>query len=284
MRAAGASVGRIMVPVGVFGFVVAMVAFLLNEKVVPAASLRATAIQADIMKQLSSSSWRSIFTTMNDPTTGKLAAMISAADFNLKEKTLQKVWVMTYTKSPEPSFILYAPKLVYENDKEWRIYGGSKLFSFTGDTIGEFKGDVWPSQVARLDKKPEDLLAGNLKDLDSFSMGKMREVIEQAKKTPQAISASQVANLEYGYYNKIALPLAALIFGLVGAPLGIRNHRTGAAAGFWLSVVIIFGYMTLANFMAVYAQGGVFPSWLASFSPIAIGLVFASVLIRKRNG
>lgn len=284
LKAAGASVGRIMVPVGLFGLVAAGFAFWLNEKVVPAASLRATTLQGEIAKQLDSTSWKPIFSAVNDPATGQLAAMIVAGDFSFRERTLRSAWILTYTKDREPSFMLYAPELRYENEQEWRVKGGSRLFSFDMQLVGEFKDDMWPSQIQKIQKKPEDLLAGNLKDLDSFSMAKMKSLIEEAKKTPQSVSRGQVANLEYGYYNKIALPLAAFVFGLVGAPLGIRSHRTGAASGFWLSIIIIFGYMMLANFMAVYAQGGVLPSWAASFSPIAIGLAFAVFLIRQRNG
>lgn len=284
LKASGASVGRIMAPVAAFGFLAAVAAFLLNEQVVPRASLRATTLQGEIAKQLDSTSWRPIFSAVNDPSTGQLAAMVVAGDFNFRERTLRSAWILTYTKNREPSFMLYAPELRYENDQEWRVKGGSKLFSFDMELVGEFKEDLWPTQVQKLEKKPEDLLAGNLKDLDSFSMAKMKALIEEAKKTPQSVSKGQVANLEYGYYNKIALPLAAFVFGLVGAPLGIRSHRTGAASGFWLSIMIIFGYMMLANFMAVYAQGGALPSWAASFSPIAIGLAFAVFLIRQRNG
>lgn len=283
LRAAGASIGRIMVPVGIFGLVVAGIAFMLNERVVPSTSLRATTIGIEIGQKLNSTSWKSVFTTVADPATGKLGAMIAAGDFNFRDRTLSSVWIHTYTNQGEPSFSLYAPKLHYENDKDWRIEGGSKLFSFDLKTVGVFEGDVWPSQIAKLEKKPDDLLAGNLKDLDSYSMAKMKELIEEAKKTPQAVSKSQVANLEYGYYNKMALPLAAFIFGLVGAPLGIRNHRTGAAAGFWVSIIIIFSYMMLANLMAVYAQGGAIPSFVASFSPIVIGIAFAAWLIHRRN-
>lgn len=283
LRAAGASVGRIMVPVAVFGLLTAVIAFWMNEKIVPLCSLRATAIQAEIAKKLDSSSWKQLFTAINDPATGKLSAMIAAGDFNIRERRMRSAWVLAYGKAGEPSFMMYAPELEFKDEKDWRIRGGAKLFSFDGSTVGSFDGDVWPAQIPKIDKKPEDLLAGNLKDLDSFSMAKMREVIEQAKKTPQAVSKAQVANLEYGYYNKISLPLAAFIFGLVGAPLGIRNHRTGAASGFWLSIIIIFGYMMLANFMAIYAQGGVIPAWGASFAPIVIGIAFAAVLIRRRN-
>ncbi len=92
-----------------------------------------------------------------------------------------------------------------------------------------------------------------------------------------------MANLEYGYYNKIALPLAAFVFALVGAPLGIRNHRTGAAAGYVLSVAIILGYFVLSNVMGVLAQGRNVPPIVASFLPVVAGTILAVVTIRRKN-
>jgi lipopolysaccharide export system permease protein len=71
---------------------------------------------------------------------------------------------------------------------------------------------------------------------------------------------------------------------LLGAPLGIRNVRTGAATGFALSIAIIFGYILLANVMSVWAQGGAIPAYVASFTPLVIGLVAAGVIIWRRNG
>ena len=121
-----------------------------------------------------------------------------------------------------------------------------------------------------------------LKDLDALSMADMKKQIERQRALPD-YDKKQVSNLEFGLWNKIALPLAALVFGLVGAPLGIRNHRAGTATGFALSVVIIFGYMMLSNAMSIMAQGGRIPAYMASFTPIVIGLAVAIVLIQRRN-
>ncbi|MBC8065622.1 MAG: LptF/LptG family permease [Chlorobia bacterium] len=119
-------------------------------------------------------------------------------------------------------------------------------------------------------------------------MRELREVIEKddkAAKTPggRLLKPSENRNYQYGYWNKIALPLAAFIFGTLGAALGIRNHRTGTAAGFALAVAIIFGYFTVANFMNVWALNGAIAPYVASFSPIAIGFIAAVFIIWRRN-
>ncbi|HZH98440.1 MAG TPA: LptF/LptG family permease [Fimbriimonadaceae bacterium] len=278
LRAAGASIGRIMVPVAVFSFLVAGIAFAVNETLVPYAASRGTALKEEIEKRVSGGGepvFRPVYVE------GKLQAMVMAEDFNIRERSLRNVTMTTFTKAGEPNLVLLAAGMKFQSETNWRIVGGARLFTYDGREVIDLS-DTWPTQVPVRPPKPEDILASMVRDLDTFSMAQMRERIYQARLNP-AFDPAQIANLEYGYYNKIALPLAAMIFALVGAPMGIRNHRTGAAAGFWLSVLIIFSYMTLANLMAVYAQGGKIPSWVASFTPLAIGLVVAAVLIHKRN-
>lgn len=279
LRAAGSSIGRIMIPVGLFGFVVACLAFWVNETIVPWAAYQAFAMKGDIEKKLSLRG-EPVFHVINDPKDGKVIAMISALDFNLQERTLREVWVHTYMKNGDPSWTLHAEKLRFTSADDWSVEGEAKLFDYALKFPVTVE-NIYPSQVAK-PPKIEDIAASRVKDLDSFSMDQMKERIRLAKLST-TFPISQIRNLEYGYWNKLALPLSAVIFGLVGAPLGIRNHRTGAAQGFWLSVIIIFAYMMTANFMAQFALGGKIPPWAASFTPIWIGLIVAVYTIHRKN-
>ena len=99
----------------------------------------------------------------------------------------------------------------------------------------------------------------------------------------KSLTVEQYRNREYWLWNKFAVPLAAFVFGVLGAALGIRSHRAGTATGFALAVAIMFAYMTLANFMNVWAMGGVIPPYVASFTPIILGLGAALVIMWRRN-
>lgn len=287
LRAAGTSVGRIMVPVAVFGLGVSVLAFGFNELLVPPAAKRATALQQDLAKKLDASSLRPTSYPIYDQ--DKLLAQVVARDFSISQRSLTGVSVVVYDKDGKPKYHLDAPKLVFELvngkfdlERSWRLTGGSTLISADGQQMVRFEKDVWPAQVPRLDVTVDNVVAAQVKDLDTFSMRETALEIAKARKAKQ--NPRQIKNLEYGYWNKVALPLAALIYALVGAPLGIRNHRAGTATGFWLSVVIIFGYMLLANLLAISAQGGAIPSWLASFAPLLIGFVVAVIAIHRKNG
>jgi lipopolysaccharide export system permease protein len=279
MKASGASVPRMMIPVAVFGFVVAICAFALNEKVVYAAAKRGQELRTEIEKKVKGNK-QSVSQTINDPKTGRLKGMLLARDFNLGLRKLEDAFIIAFNEKEKPTEVIYAPSLKFTDFKHWKMAPGAVMMDMAGTHIFTL-GETFPSTVTE-PPSPDDIMASNLKDLDVFNMGQMREEIEKRIHDP-GFDPKQLANLQYGYYNKISLPLATFIFALVGAPLGIRSHRTGAATGFWLSVIIIFSYMLLGNLMNIWAMGLKIPAYAASFTPLAVGLVFSIVLIVRKN-
>lgn len=286
LRAGGASVYRMMVPVATFSLVVSAVAFVVNEKLVPMSSSQFQVLQNELIKKVDAKAIQptSINIVGQD---GVLKGIVSAQSINPAASILRNVTVVAYKQDGTPNAILFARALEFDplrikEAQGWHIKGGATMISADGQLRTEIQDDVWPDTIPVPEVKPSDILAGNLKDLDAFSMSDIKAAAEKGK-VLHSITPAQIANLEYGYWNKIALPLAALIFGLLGAPLGIRSHRTSTASGFALSIAIIFGYLMLANWMSVVAQGGILPAWAASFSPIIIGGAAAAFVMWRRD-
>lgn len=276
MKAAGASVPRMMIPVAAFSLIVALLAFGTNELIVSRASYAGETLKLQLEK---STQRQPIFYQIFNA--DKLQAMIMARNFNLATKQLEDATVKVYDNDQKPVFILEVPSMTYNpTTKEWRLGAGTRELSLDGQTFA-YIGPTYPKDLPK-PPSDQDLLAAQVKDLDVLSMAQMKLVIASKSADP-GFPKDQLANLQYGYYNKIALPLATLIFGLLGAPLGIRSHRTGTATGFWLSVIIIFAYMMLANLMNIINTSGQIPPYVASFTPLGVGLVLAIVLIWRKN-
>lgn len=280
LRAAGVSIGRMVAPVGFFSLFVATGAFIMNETLVPWAAKKSEAIAREVAKTINVNSMQPL--SQPQFLNGKLIAMISAKDFSFQSRTLRGAIITVFKDDGEPNFILYARELRFQDRDNWRMVGGGFLTTFDGSTVVELDGGAWPPQVPNISASPEDLLSQRVKNLDVYTLSEFKEQIAKARANPH-IRPGQVANLEYGYWNKFSLPLAALVYGLLGAPLGIRNHRTGAASGFSISIGIIFAYITLANLMNVYAMGGRIPPYLASFTPLVIGTLAAAIIIWRKN-
>jgi len=280
LRAGGASIPRIVLPVAGFSLVVALATFAFNEMVVPGATQRSLELANRIAKEANPN--RNSPVTRNEVQKGKLRLAIVAQNANPANQTLQGVTLVSYDDTGKENLILMAKELQFSSAQNWRILGGATLLAPDGSSVSRISGEVWPEGVATPTQSFTDLVKPRDDDFDAQSMAQLRRTIDQHRERGSRTEA-QLANYEYGYWNKISVPLAAIVFGTLGAVLGIRNHRTGTAAGFALAVAIIFGYMVVANFMAIWAQGGVIPSWVASFAPLAIGSALAIVFMWRRN-
>ena len=278
LRAGGVSVPRIIIPVGVFGLVVSLVAYWMTDYLVPAAATQATALREEIAKQLSTQGKKATSLPLMED--GKLVGYLVANNFDILDQKLSDVSIISYNGDGKPESLLTIDELQFTDLDKWQASGKSQLTLLKDGSKIESPDGFWPDAVD--ETRPEDFLARDLRDLDSFSSKETAEQIEKMRSEPEP-QWKQIYNLEYGFYNKFSVPLAALVFGLVGAPLGIRNHRTGNATGFWQSVLIIFGYFLIGNVMGIMAQGGAIPSWTASFMPIVIGMIVSIYLIRRKN-
>jgi len=81
-------------------------------------------------------------------------------------------------------------------------------------------------------------------------------------------------------HNRLAFPMACIVFALLGVPLGVRPRRGGRAAGLVLTLFLIGGYYFLWIAGDHWArQGKVSPAagiWAANFVATAIGLYLFS--------
>lgn len=282
LRAAGASVFRIVQPVAIFSLAVAALTFGFNEKVVPAATSKSIEL-ADSITKLKPSAGSQAFcqTVVKD---SKLQMAIVARKVNPISQAFEGVTIITYDKQENEQMVLMCPRLNYKGGESWSIEGGARLFSVANPGyVVNITGNVWPDNVPTLSTSFGDFIKKELeKDQNAMTMSQLAEMIHRHE-VKRDEEPKRIRDFKYWYWNKIALPLAAVIFGTLGAVLGIRNNRTGTASGFALAVAIIFGYVTLASFMNQFAMAGVIPAWLASFTPLGIGLVASGVIMWRRN-
>ena len=124
-----------------------------------------------------------------------------------------------------------------------------------------------PRQIVREQKTPEEL-----------TMRELRAQIEIMKS--QYVSTNE---LETELYQRFTIPMASLVFALIGVPLGLQPTRNASSMGFALSVVIIFIYyavMTLANAIGI---SGLITPMIAVWIPNIIGFTFGAFLIYRAS-
>ena len=272
MKSCGISFGRIAAPAIFLGAIVTVCAILFNEHVVPWANTAYNnVVYFEIMGNTELKSQDHII--VKEITGDKIQRLIYAREYKASNETLEGVTMQVFDEDGKVTHVENATYAEWLND-EWIMHDGM-IYDISDDQrthTMKFDRQILPikaspRQIVREQKKTEEL-----------TMSELKAQIE--------IMKSQYANtakLETELYQRITVPMASLIFALIGVPLGLQPTRTPSSMGFALSVVIIFLYyavMTLAN---AIARSGAIPPIYAVWIPNVIGLIAGVILIYRKS-
>jgi LPS export ABC transporter permease LptG len=112
--------------------------------------------------------------------------------------------------------------------------------------------------AVRADKPEKDLAVGDV-----------QAQIARLGADPQAVAPYRVE-----LHKRFAMPVAALVFGLVGFPLAIRSHRGGRSIALLGSLVILVSYYLVSTSLEGMALRLRVPVWLAVWLP---NVIFAAI-------
>ncbi len=90
-------------------------------------------------------------------------------------------------------------------------------------------------------------------------------------------------NVESELHMRLSIPVACLIFGIIGAPLGIRKSRSGKSAGIAIALAVFFLYYVLIGTSKNLAETGALSPAAAYWIPNAIIGAGSAILLHIRN-
>ncbi len=110
----------------------------------------------------------------------------------------------------------------------------------------------------------------NFEEIDSF------ELFRIFRRT--AAEGGAAIDIENELHKRLSIPFACLIFGLIGAPLGIRRTRSGKSAGIAIALLVfLIYYIVLATGMNLSETGKLAPVlayWIPNFLMLIIAVMF----------
>lgn len=299
--AAGISFPRIARSVLVMGMLVSVFAFLWNDLVVPPASSAAAMLRRDAVLRRAKSNLPMSFTMTSDEDKTTIARFIKIDHgFDARTNTVRGVTIQQYSTDPahpgQNEVEIYCDHAIVngQTGMDWKYYQGYTKIPFWNKTTGKLES-VEVQDFETLEALPKGATIGksfseiiNLQrvDSDTKSFRELRDEIRIENRKHHGVHGIDKETLgkEVDLYGKIALPLASVIFGLVGAALGISTQRGASrTVGFGMALFIVFIYWVFYRAMFVVGAGGNLPPMFAAFAADIVGLAVGLVLAYRAS-
>lgn len=274
MKSCGVRFARIAMPAIVLGFVVSIGAVAFNEYVVPwANSAYRNVIYYEIEKNTGAKSQEHII--LKDITDGQIRRLVYARYYNADTQQLTGVTLQSFDEAGKLRHVENADFAEW-NGREWTMYSGM-IYDIVEDGSKSSHAMRFDKQILPVSANPKQIIREQ-KDVTEMTMRELQAQIDIMRSQFQDTS-----ELETELYQRVSVPMASLIFTLVGVPLGLQPNRSSSSAGFAMSVVIIFLYYAMMTMGNALARGNVLPAMLAIWIPNIAGLIAGTVLMRKAS-
>jgi len=135
--------------------------------------------------------------------------------------------------------------------------------------------------AARLYLDINNTLAGKGGPGKSFEDTESSELLQQIRKARN--EGQPTLAMETELHKRLSIPFACLIFGLIGAPLGIRRSRSGKSAGIAIALLVFLAYYIVLGGSTNLAETGTWPPLLAFWIPNFIMVLIAWLFVMKKG-
>ena len=286
--AGGIPFARVAAPAAVMGLVASVAGYFISDKVAAAANQEKVNLQQQIGTIIKNPTpgfaQQPLHFENRDKTSLQTLVQIEGG-LNLQTKTMRNVTIVVFDHD-KPSLSLHAASGQFlgtqmDNFKSWRLYdvdvnklGPAGSYYHLDDGTTEDLG------IAALNQNPEEMALLN-READTLDFAQTRQRVRLMQAA--GMNRADVRGAETELWSKIALPFSAFVFTVIGAPLGLRPQRSSKVTGWFLAILIIFGYYVLYTAMGYAARGGGVPPMLAAFLPNLIGLALGGALVWRAS-
>ncbi len=273
--AGGVSFLRIIAPVVGLGLAVSLVNYVFNDRIATYANARVADFnnhRQDIIGETT----RPL--DLADRPDGKLQVTVHIEKgYDVLAKTLRQVTITVYGPDGVPRQTIYADRARPHGSglKTWTLYNEQSTDLATGLKIQNNRIDTF-----QINKTPENMTFLQ-RDPETLTFRDLQRQINELK--AGGGDSSDIRNAEVGLWFKVSLPFSCLVFGMVGAPLGLRSPRSGKVGGLVWALPIMLGYYVIYMTMSNVATGGAVSPILAAWLPNIIGLFVGAGLIWKAS-
>ncbi len=282
LKSCGVSAYRFVVPAIVFSALVTGITFGFQEALVPAANTQSrealeAALESDRPAFQDSNILYQQFESVKRPDGGRddvLRRMFYAQRYDGKQ--MYNLTIMDFASGQLNQIVSAKTGFWNEQVRKWDFRNGT-IYLVAPD--GSYKSTAsFEEHQLNIPRTPLDLTRRR-RDTTEMTIAEATEYLGIIR---QGGNEKRARKLEVRIAQKYAFPFVCMVFGLLGAALGVvPNQRTSRATGFGISVLIIFCYYLLDFISGAMGIQGTLPPFLSAFLPILSGLVVGLFILRR---
>lgn len=172
---------------------------------------------------------------------------------------------------------------IFNEHKKWIFYNGNVIKLDTKTTEFESQEHFYQKEINVLKNiSLKDLIKEDKKEKHKFrniNIIKLKEIIKDL----ESRGAINIFEYYVEYYLKFSLPVASLIFCLIGASMGVYYKKSGIMIGLGLSVIIVFVYYVIISIAKSFGISGKLNPWIASWIANILFVLYSIYFIKKSN-
>ena len=264
MRAGGISLRRIMIPFLSAALAISILAFLINDYIVPEANhISQNIIREIVLKKGPPNIKRNVF--FRDAENRYFYINL----FDEVNMIMQDIMVYELTRERFPRTITAKQgKWVVDT---WKLENGT-IYNY--DEEGKITYEMSFKTLDIIVKEDLVKFFRNQRTPQEMSSEELRQQIDILQQ-----AGADTKGFEVDLYMKYSIPFSGLIFVLLGVPLGLRVKRGSKATGIILSFVLVLLYYIFLSATRSFGRGDILTPVLAAWLPNIVFGVLGGIIM-----
>jgi len=276
MRASGLSIFYITKTAIIFGFIISLFIFWINDRFTPQAMLKIKEIQVKMEEGRAGKKEKKLEVLTNLSMYGLRNRLFFINKFYPTLNKMEGIIILEQDENQNLIRKIVANKGIYE-DGLWKFYQSITYnFDRSGQIIDE--PQYLDEEIMTISETPNDFLAQRQRP-EYMTINQLDNYIWKLSKSG---ATTVVKNLKIDLYQKFVSPFSSLIIILLGIPFSLMmQKRATGLSSIGISIIVGFLYYIMDAICLAIGRGGVLPPMLAASLTHIVALTFSVSLINR---
>jgi lipopolysaccharide export system permease protein len=276
MRSSGMSIFQISKTVIIFGIVVSVFVFWINDRFVPYSSQLNQKVRDQLETDAQRQKNKGQETINNLSLYGLKNRLFFVNKFYLADNTLVGIVVLEHDEKQNVIKKIVAKKGVY-NKELWRFY---QCITYEFDENGRMKAEPTYSdeEIMPFTDTPQEFL----NQRQSPELMTISELDNYIWKLSKSGANTVIRNLKVDLYQRFTFPLTSLIMIMLGIPFSLKiKKRAAGLSSFGLLLAIGFLYYVLNAVSIALGKAGLLPPLLSASLSHILAFLFSIYMLKR---